>query len=207
VLDVINELSLSNIVLAGHSMGVRMILETWQQAIAAGKPTVKGLCFIDGSHYKFRKSLFAFDHGDPRSKTLTNEQKATGMAYAFKRMFSDNTPADFQEATLAHVRSMDMQYNEAMRKSFITYDYERMDDVLTAVGEAGNPVLSFQATNVDEQNQRRRLEPGERSQWMDFLQEKVPQIQQVVVDDAMHFPHVDQPAIVAERIRDFVESM
>lgn len=206
-LNVANELNARSIVLVGHSMGLRVILEAWSQAQSLAKPEVRGLIFLDGSHYKFRKSLFAFDSGDARSKTLSQEEKAEKMAEAFKRMFSDRTPIDFQESTLAHVRDLDPYFNIDMRQSHVNYDFERMDDVLEEIGKSGIPVLNLQATNVDEQNQRIPLNPGASSRWMDFVQEQIPQAQQYVVEDSMHFVMVDQPTVVARRITDFVKSL
>ena len=203
----INELEIPKVILCGHSMGVRVILETWQQIQSSGKPNVKGLVFLDGSHYKFRKSLFAFDSGDARSKSLSQEQRAEKIAEAFTRMFSPKTPPDFQASTIAHVKALDPEYNKAMRDSFIRYDYERMDDVLEEVGKAGLPVLNLQATNVDEENQRIPLKPGEDSRWMRFVREKVPQVKMVVVGESMHFPHVDQPVEVTGRVREFLREL
>jgi pimeloyl-ACP methyl ester carboxylesterase len=207
VLKLIDELSLSNVVLLGHSMGMRLALETWQQAQAAGIANIKALCFLDGSHYKLRKSLFAFDPGNSRSKSLSPEQKAEQMCEAFRRMFSIKTPTDFQEKAVAHVKSIDLAYNEEMRKSFIMYDYKYLDEAMTSVGKAGIPALSLQATSVDEQNHRRPLEKGEWSPFMDHIKQHIPQAQQVVVEDSMHFPHVDQPAIVARKLEDFIERL
>lgn len=207
VLAVVNELDISNIVLVGHSMGLRVILEAWSQAQSVGRPQVEGLVFLDGSHYKFRTSLFAFDSGNARSKALTQEEKAEKMAEAFKRMFSTRTPADFQESTLAHVRNLNPYFNVDMRQSHVSYDYERMDDVLEDIGKAGTPVLSLQATNVDEQNQRVSLRPRERSRWMEFVQEMIPQARQSVIEESMHFVMVDQPAEVAKKLIEFVNGL
>lgn len=205
VLDLMTELGVEDVVLVGHSMGVRVILETWHVSRRYRPPVVKGLCFIDGSHYGHRKSLFAFDSGDPRSTSLTPDQKHGKMVEAFGRFFSSNTPPEFRDAAVAHVKYIDLDYSGAMRTSFITYDHERMDDALATVGQAGVPVLSLQATSVDGQNQRIPLQARQRSRWMDLVAEKVPQARQIVVERSGHFPHVDQPAFVAAEIRAFAE--
>ncbi|KAK5172033.1 uncharacterized protein LTR77_003670 [Saxophila tyrrhenica] len=206
VLDLMDELSLEKIVLAGHSMGVRIVLETWQQAMSAERPQVQGLCFLDGSHYKFRKSLFAFDSGDARSASLTDEEKHEKMAEAFDRMLSSATPKDFREAAIDHVKAIDLQYSEDMRKSFIQYDYDRTDDVMENLGKADMPILSIQATDVDEENQRRMLQEGKDSRWMQFVCTKVPQAKMAVVPQSGHFPHVDRPQIVAAHLKDLMRS-
>ncbi|KAK3058020.1 hypothetical protein LTR09_001097 [Extremus antarcticus] len=207
VLDLIDELSLPNVVLLGHSMGVRVIVETWRQAISAGKPKLRGLCFLDGSHYKFRKSLFAFDSADARSASLSDEQKHEKMAEAFDRMLSPGTPSEFRQSALEHVKSIDLQYSEAMRSSFIQYDYDTMDDVLEKVGNTGVPVLSLQATGVDAQNQRAMLKEGQDSRWMQHVRKLVPEARTMIVKESGHFPHVDQPGVVANKLREFVQTL
>ena len=219
VLDFISDMELDNVILMGHSMGVRVILETFLQSqkSAAGQPSqagdattaddtpISGLVFLDGSHYKFRKSVFNFDSGNERSKLLSDEEKKEGMAEAFRTMFSPKTPQDFQESTIAHVKGMGLEYNSAMRQSFINYDYERTDDALEAVGKIGIPVLNVQATSVDEKNERVPLKAGEVSRWMKHVEERVSQVKQAVVLESSHFPHVDQPAEVAKAVRGFAE--
>jgi pimeloyl-ACP methyl ester carboxylesterase len=203
VQDFISDMELSNVVLMGHSMGVRVILETFLQSqqSQAGQSPISGLIFLDGSHYKFRKSVFNFDSGNEQSKLLSDDEKKEGMAEAFRTMFSPNTPTDFQESTIAHVKGMDLEYNSAMRQSFINYDYEHTDDALETVGKSGIPVLNVQATSVDEKNERVPLKAGEVSRWMRHVAERVPQVKQVVVLESSHFPHVDQPAEVAKAVR------
>jgi pimeloyl-ACP methyl ester carboxylesterase len=210
VLDFIAEMQLERVVLMGHSMGVRVILETYLQSRLrddVGVETVAGLILLDGSHYKFRKSVFDFDVGNERNKALTAEEKKEGMAEAFRTMFSTKTPVAFRESTIRHVEGIDLKYNEAMRKGFIEYDYLHTDDSLEAVGRAALPVLNVQSTTVDEKNERVPLRPGEVSRWMKHVQDKVPQVKQVVVLDASHFPHVDQPAEVAAAVEEFVDGL
>ena len=206
-LRLVNELEIPELVLVGHSMGVRVILEGWKQAQAAGKPTVKGIVFLDGSHYKFRISLLAGESNDTGGSSLSQEEKAEKLAEAFKNMFSVRTPVDFQESTLAHVRSLDPKYGTDWRQSHVRYDYEQMDGVLEELGQSGTPVLNLSATYVDDANRRIPVKPGEMSRWMILLHEMIPHAQQFVVEDSLHFPHVDQPAEVARRMLDFLEKI
>lgn len=205
VLNLLSDLDINDVVFCGHSMGVRIITECWRISHQQTSPNVRGMVFLDGSHYKLRVRLFAFDTGDERSKTLSRDEKIAGMTEAFRRMFSAQTPMKFKESTLTHLRTMDLRYNERIRRGFIEYDHNHLDDALAMLGESGTPLLSFQATDVDDDNQRIPLQADKVSKWMQFLQEKVPQAQQVVVGDSMHFPHVDQPSEVAELLRVFLE--
>lgn len=209
VVSVLIELQLGDVVLVGHSMGVRIILECWRQLQIPfqthGLTKVLGLVFLDGSHYKLRKKLFAFDKGDARSRMLTNDEKVAGMSEAFKRMFSEHTPPDFQEATLEHLRTMDLEYNELLRAAFIKWDHEQMDNVMTMLGESCTPLINVTSTDIDEDNNRIPMEPFEVSRWMQFVKEKVPRVQLTVVRNVMHFPHVDAPDTIAKILKRFLE--
>jgi pimeloyl-ACP methyl ester carboxylesterase len=208
VLDFINEMEMESVVLMGHSMGARVILEAYLRSRGEdGQSKIAGLVFLDGSHYKFRKSVFNFDSSNEKSKTLSDEEKKDGMAEAFRTMFSNKTPVEFRETTIAHVKAIDLPYNQAMRKSFIEYDYDHTDNALEVVGKAGLPALNVQSTAVDEKNERVPLQPGEVSRWMKHVQDKMPHVKQVVVLDASHFPHVDQPDEVATAVRNFMDGL
>lgn len=204
-LALMDELKLRTVILVGHSMGCRVVLDTWEQAQKSGKPTVKGVVFLDGSHYKLRPTLFAFDSKDARSKGMTDEEKAAKKAEAFQKMFSERTPATFQRSTLAHIKAIDKNYSNAIRESHLLYDYTEMDDALARIGVSRTPLLNIQSTDVDAKNQRIPLKAGETSKWMDFIKAKVPHAQQVVIEDSAHFPHVDCPAVVAEKLLLFVQ--
>jgi len=204
VLSLCNEIKLRSVVLAGHSMGCRVALDASSQAESGGTPTIKGLIFLDGSHYKFRPSLFAFDDNDARSKTMTDEEKFKGRREAFQRMFSARTPLAFQTSTLAHIAGLDKEYDAVVRQSHLDYDFKQMDDDLDALGRSGTPFMNLQSTDVDPQNQRMSLKQGQKNKWMHFLQERVPQARQHVIEDSSHFPHVDQPEAVVEKVMAFM---
>ncbi|KAK5126791.1 hypothetical protein LTR85_009725 [Meristemomyces frigidus] len=192
-LSLIDELGVASVTLVGHSMGCRVVLDAWAQAQAAGKPAVNGLVFLDGSHYKLRPSLFAFDTNDARSQGMTDEEKAVKKTEMFQRMFSARTPLEFQASALTHIKALDKEYSNAIRESHISYDYLQMDDALARFGKSGTPMLNLQSTDVDVENQRFPLKAGEMSKWMRFIEDKVPHAQQPVVEDSAHFPHVDCP--------------
>ncbi|KXL44270.1 MAG: hypothetical protein FE78DRAFT_71877 [Acidomyces sp. 'richmondensis'] len=206
VLSLCIEINLRSVVLAGHSMGCRVALDISVQAIHDGKLAIKGLVFLDGSHYKFRPSLFAFDDNDVRSKKMTDEEKLEKRCEAFRRMFSARTPLEFQTSALAHIEGLDKKYDALVRKSHLDYDFERMDEDLDTFGRSGTPFMNLQSTDVDPQNQRVPLKQGQKNQWMHFIQQKVSQARQYVIEDSSHFPHVDQSEAVVEKLLIFMPS-
>lgn len=202
------ELGLRKIVLAGHSMGVRVAAEAWKLSLnATPNPTVLGVVFIDGSHYKLRPSLFAFDKGDPRSAGMSEEEKAAKKTEAFQRMFSPSTPQAFKASTLAHIARMDKDYSDEVRDSMISYDGEQMETTVGRLGKEGTPFLNIQSSDIGPDNQRIPMQEGEKSRWMVYLEETVPQIKGIVVADSAHFPQVDRPEVIARAIHEFVEEV
>ncbi|KAK4949077.1 hypothetical protein LTR10_012450 [Elasticomyces elasticus] len=203
-LSVAQHENLSEIVLCGHSMGGRMVMAAFTQAQATGIPIVRSIIFLDVSNYKLRPKLYEFDEKDPRSKAMTEPQKAIKKAEMFQSMFSSETPLDFELATLNHLKTLDRNFANAIRENYIRYDHEDLNASLANVGECGIPFCNLQSTDIDGENQRFPLKSGQISPWMQLIQEKVPQAQQVVVEDSAHFPHVDQPQQVANLVLDFV---
>ncbi|KAK5692925.1 hypothetical protein LTR97_010401 [Elasticomyces elasticus] len=203
-LSVAQHENVSEIVLCGHSMGGRMVMDAFTQAQVTGTPIVNGIIFLDVSNYKLRPKLYEFDEKDPRSKAMTEQQKAIKKAEMFQSMFSSETPLDFELATLNHLKTLDRNFANAIRENYIRYDHEDLNACLANVGECGIPFCNLQSTDIDGENQRFPLKSGQISPWMQLIQEKVPQAQQVVVEDSAHFPHVDQPQQVANLVLSFV---
>ena len=116
LLSLFKEMHCQDVFLVGHSMGCRVALEAWAQAkvwygaMSREPPLVRGIIFLDGSHYSLRP-LAAFESGNPMSQNMSNEEKAAKKAEMFQSMFSAQTPADFQASALAHIRSLDREHS------------------------------------------------------------------------------------------------
>ncbi|KAK4507284.1 hypothetical protein PRZ48_001019 [Zasmidium cellare] len=210
VLQLSKEVGLERIMLAGHSMGVRIALESWRLSLNQTNPmpSILGIILLDGSNYTLRPSLFAFDKGDTRSSNLTEAEKNALRAEAFNKMFSDLTPKSFRESTLANIASMDQVYSQAVRESMISYDREQMEATLQLLGkESEPPVLNVQSTDIGADNQRVPMSEGEVSRWMGYLGERVERVRQEVVTGCGHFPQVDRPDLTARLIHEFVREV
>ena len=198
ILETVQQLSLREVYLAGHSMGCRLISKAWQQARERHDVFIKGLIFLDGSSYKLRpKSQISEDD-------LTQQEKSLRRIQLFQSMFSDNTPEDFELDFLQHLGSLDKAYIEILRKSYMDFDQDGLEQALAEVGKADLPLLSLQSTDISADNERIQLRAGQSSKWVELIQEKVPRAQQRVIARSGHFPHVDQPEAVAGFIVDFI---
>lgn len=209
LITLINEIGLRDVVLVGHSMGVRIVSEIWR--LSKETPTgirVRALMFIDGSDYRTRPTI-AFDKADPRSTSLTPEEVSALKAKVFQAMFSARIPEAFRKATVAHVASRDKAYSETLRDSMIAYDREYISATMELLGREGEPrLVNLQSSDTGGVGgERRSMRKGEVSKWMQYLEETVPQITQFVIEQSAHFPHVDWPDIVAERIWELVSEV
>ncbi|KAK3675356.1 hypothetical protein LTR78_004866 [Recurvomyces mirabilis] len=198
ILETVRQLNLREVYLAGHSMGCRLISKAWQQARQTHGVEIKGLIFLDGSSFKLRpKSEISED-------SLTQQEKSLRRIQLFQTMFSDNTPEDFELDFLQHLGSLDKTYIDGLRKSYMGFDQDGLEDVLAKIGRADVPLLSLQSTDISADNERVQLKAGESSKWIELVQEKVPYAEQRVISRSGHFPHVDQPEEVAALIIEFV---
>jgi len=204
ILDFLRDLGMEEVILLGHSMSSRIVLQTWSQAQAAqhtgaeASPLIKGIILLDGSHAKLRSSN-RFEKMDRKG--------ATGLQDIFAEMVGPKTPESFKEEMHAHTRSRDKAYCTALRNSYNTWDHELCDDVVTEVGRTGIPVLQIQSTDVDLMNRRNRLKHDDVTVYMTFVKERVPEVRQIVIEEAGHFPHVDQVGAVAQGVRTFIEEV
>ncbi|KAK4552187.1 hypothetical protein LTR86_010541 [Recurvomyces mirabilis] len=198
ILETVRQLDLRNVYLAGHSMGCRLILKAWQQARQAHDVEIKGLIFLDGSSFKLRP------RPEISEDSLTQQEKSLRRIQLFQTMFSDNTPEDFELDFLQHLGSLDKAYIDGLRRSYMDFDEDGLDDALSEIGKAGLPLLSLQSTDISADNERVQLKAGQSSKWTELVREKVPHAEQHVVTRSGHFPHVDQPEEVAALIVEFI---
>ncbi|KAK4635314.1 hypothetical protein CLAFUW4_02089 [Fulvia fulva] len=210
------ELGLKDIILVGHSMGVRIAAQAALLSTNSTTPTIKGLVWIDGSNYTLKTTAAS------NMATISPEQRATAKDNIFQQMFSERTPDSFKASAIAHVAQMDKAYSESLMKDMIRWDREEMERVFVKLGEMGMPVLNLQSSEPVGMD-RVPMREGQVSRYRCWVGEKMsegygsvsgrereratPRLRQVAVVDSAHFPHVDRPGFVAEQIRQSLERL
>ena len=198
-----------DVVLAGHSMGVRVALEAFRQ-----EPTgVTGIMLIDGSNYRLRgkeylkQQLKTFAEQLPGA-AQTQEQKDAQEAAVdvlFNNMFTSHTPEEFRQVAIRDGKR-NVSESARLRRSHIQWDGEMMDDTVDLAARECIPVLVLQATDA-KGPARVPLSPGEETEWMGYLKRKLgAQYTGVTLDGLGHFPHVDGPGRVAEATRMWLDT-
>jgi pimeloyl-ACP methyl ester carboxylesterase len=172
---------ISGAILCGHSMGVRVALETAAQV----PDRVAGLVLIDGSHSvpgDLDPALAGLD-GIAEIKTW-----AQGF---FDEMFLPNTHLAEQATFSARIAAMPEGQLRAIYRNLMIWDGTHFADRLRVAAE--KPMLVLQSTIRDDGRSRRWLKPGERGPFLDMLGAGHPDCTIVTYPDRGHFINLDEP--------------
>jgi pimeloyl-ACP methyl ester carboxylesterase len=189
-------LELRRVVLVGHSMGCRVVLE----AARLMPERVAGLVLVDGSR---------FATGDPEAAAhaaraaIEKDGYAAFSAALFGEMF---VPGSARAAEiLARVAAMPADMPAALWPRSARWDAGQLDNALAAVR---SPLLAIQSTVRDPVTLKRAsLKAGESSGWLDLLRERVAGARIEVIPGVGHFTQLDAPERVNLLIADFAASL
>jgi len=190
VAALVNNLELRNVVLVGHSMGCRVVLE----AARLVPKRVSAVVLVDGS----RNAT-----GDPDAAEKAARATVEKMGYAafaetlFRQMFLKPSPE--ADAIVARALKQSAEFGPELWPRVTRWDAGQMDAAFDAVKV---PVLAIQSTTRNAQLQRAALKPGDTSPWLDF-QKKYPNITTEIVPDTGHFTMLEAPDRVNRLIADF----
>lgn len=190
VAALVNNLELRSVVLVGHSMGCRVVLE----AARLVPKRVSALVLVDGS----RNAT-----GDPDAAEKSAHATIEKLGYAtfaetlFRQMFLK--PSAEADAIVARALKQSAEFGPVLWPRVTRWDAGQMDAAFEAIKV---PVLAIQSTTRNAQLQRTPLKPGETSPWLDFLR-KFPNIKTEIVPDTGHFTMLEAPGRVNRLIGEF----
>jgi len=191
VAALVNNFELRNVVLVGHSMGCRVVLE----AARLVPKRVSRVVLVDGS----RNAT-----GDPDAAEQAARATVGKLGYAafaetlFRQMFLE--PSAEADAIVARALKSSAAFGPELWPRVTRWDAEKMDAAFAAIKA---PVLAIQSTTRNEKLQRTALKPGDSSPWLDFLK-KFPNVKTEIVPDTGHFTMLEQPEKVNRLLEDFV---
>ncbi|MBV8030462.1 MAG: alpha/beta hydrolase [Betaproteobacteria bacterium] len=185
-------LGLRGVVLVGHSMGCRVVLE----AARLMPEGVAGIVLVDGSR---------FASGDPEAAAaaaraaIERDGYAAFAATLFGEMF---VPGSVRaKEILARVDARAPDVGAALWPRSAAWDAGKLEAALDAVR---SPVLAIQSTTRDPTTLRRTsLKPGETSPWLKLLRKKLGRLPVEVIPGVGHFTQLDAPERVNTLIREF----
>lgn len=217
VRDLCAALGLSDVVLVGHSMGCRVALQA-----AVGEPGepgegplpgLRGLVLVDGAYLTTRplaglpaaqrQALAAEAHARAAALFAT-QAPAERAARGFAQMFFDPAFDALRDRMIERAGALPPEVARTLMPDFAAWDVARMEDVLPQVQV---PVLAFACTWMNGAHERVRLEPGLSTPWLDALARHLPGTRVVRVPGAGHFPMLEQPQAVHERIAGWLAAL
>jgi pimeloyl-ACP methyl ester carboxylesterase len=192
VAALVNNLELRNVVLVGHSMGCRVVLE----AARLVAKRVSRVVLIDGS----RNAT-----GDPDAAEKSARATLEKLGYAafaetlFRQMFFK--PSRQADAIVARAVKGSAAFGPELWPRVTRWDAGAMDAAFAAIKA---PVLAIQSTTRNAQLQRTALKPGDTSPWIDYLRSRGARVE--IIPDTGHFTMLEQPQRVNQLISDLISS-
>ena len=206
-------LGLDNVVLVGHSMGCRAVLQAAVGADGTPWPGLRGLVLVDGA-YLVPQMLGPID--DAQRARLADEAHARAAAlYAdvepaerarigIAQMFFDERFARERDAMIERARTLSASTARTLMPDFARWDVAHMEPTLARLSV---PVLALVCTYMSAAHRRVQLDAHTRTPWMQALEHHVDRLTLERVEGAGHFPMIEQPQHVNERIRMWLDAL
>ncbi len=197
IADLIDDLELSEAVIAGHSMGTRVVAEVAR--LVPGR--IAGAIFVDGS----RGASSEADLEKIREIRSANSFDDYARRL-FSQMFTEKTDKATAKRVVERAASMDPDWAMALHNDVAEYDAHKLP---TSLGEMAAPVLVIQATTRSPEGRRASLAENQTTEYTNFVQSSVEegQCRVATIADTGHFPQFDEPKALNELMRTFALSV
>jgi len=192
--NTLDALQLSEVVLVGHSMGCRLVSETYSQSPAR----VRGVVHIDGS-------AVAAGDADTAVRNMTETLDRIGMnsfvAQLYNGFYVESTPAQIRAFVNAGMPEISMEFARRLWLNLVRWDASRSRALLASIDV---PLLAIQSTFLDTNLKRVSLEPGQTTPWLDEIRNAVDDVTVEIVPGVGHFPMLEAPQATNRVISRFV---
>ena len=199
VAALVNNLELARIVLVGHRMGCRVVLEAARLLAASelGAKRVAGVVLVDGS----RNAT-----SDPEAAEAAARAAIDKLGYPtfaerlFRQMFFKASPQ--ADAIVSRAVRTSAEFGPHLWPWITRWDASSMDAAFDALRA---PVLAIQSTTRNAQLQRAPLKHGDTSPWIDYLRSRGARVE--IIPDTGHFTQLEAPDAVNRLIADFLKAV
>ncbi len=194
VAELMRALSLPPAVLVGHSMGCRVVAEAALQAPAHAA----GVVLVDGSQFAsameaILRTTFAQPNG-----------YATMVEGMFCEMFHAKADKAVAAAVAARVQRLPREVGEKMLLDLQRYDAGRLT---ASYGCLRAPVMVIQTTYSNEKRERKSLQAGQTTPYLQMLRGAIPSARVEVIEETGHFPQLEEPARTNALLDSFLASV
>jgi 2-keto-3-deoxy-L-rhamnonate aldolase RhmA/pimeloyl-ACP methyl ester carboxylesterase len=192
--EVIDRYGHDRVVLIGHSLGCRVILNAMNQCPRG----VMGLILIE-------QNLVAGGEAEAAANALRRAVAASDFATftrpAYAAMFSVDSDPALRERALARLDHLDPRFGAELLVNAVRWERETP----AQLARLRVPVLLLQSTRLDGEFKWHRLEPGMSTPWTETVARWVPDSKLEVITGSGHFLQLEAAAAVNARIAGFAE--
>lgn len=198
VISLIEHLELPPVVLAGHSMGCRVVL----QAFADAPQHIAGLVLIEGSR--------AGGTGKPENVDMLISERIREHGYAnmissfFEGMFFEESDHMLKEKLVNRALTLPEETGSRLIRQIIQWDDNRLDSVLSDVTV---PLLVLQSTYITPEQVRIKLKQDDTIPWLELIRRCVPSAQIRIIGGVGHFSMLEAPEKVNLFMDDFMSRL
>jgi pimeloyl-ACP methyl ester carboxylesterase len=206
-------LALDDVVLVGHSMGCRAVLQAAVGDDGAPLHGLRGLVLVDGAYLV--PELLP-DLAPERRRGLAEEAFARAAAlyadvepaerarHGIAQMFFDARFVPQRDAMIQRARALPATTARTLMPDFARWDVLYLEQ---ALAQLRVPMLALVCTHMNAAHRRVQLDAHARTPWMQALERHVPQLTLERVPGAGHFPMIEQPEHVHTRIRAWLDAL
>jgi len=209
VLTLCDHLGLKRVVLIGHSMGCRVLLQSWANA----PQRIAGLVFVDGA-YLVPDLLGDIDAAT--RATLAEESRARTAAvfagavpgnrarHGFAQMFYDPRHDALRDEIIARAAALPPYVVQELMPGFAAWDVLHLESNLAGIGRAKVPMLVIASTYMNAQRERVTLAPGVMTPWLRAVEALAPHADVLRHHGWGHFPMLEEPGVINAEIEGFL---
>lgn len=212
IIELCDILELQSVVLVGHSMGCRVLL----QAAHAEPRRFAGLVFVDGAWLVPTQTRPGrIRSRETRKNQATQARMRAASLYAetepavrvrtgFSQMFYDARFNQERDAIITAAAALPSHVARELMPSLASWDALHLEDTLAKASNFGIPMLAIACTAMDSDFRRRSLAAGISTPWLDALNILAPQAEVLRWHGGGHFPMLERPADINNAIEAFL---
>lgn len=197
VAELLVQRDLPPVVLVGHSMGCRVVLQCYLTA----PDRVAGIVLLDGSYIGSGDRSLA-ERG--MSEQLATQGYEGFVRDFFAQMFLDDSDPNLKAETVDRALALPAGTGAVLLTNLVGWDAEQL---ATALGSVRVPLMVIQCTTLSPERVRVSLSAGQTSPWLELVLDQVPDARVEIVLDNGHFPHLEAPDEISSLISDFVSGL
>ena len=193
VATLLSELAIERAVLVGHSMGCRIVMHAMSEAPAR----VAGLILVDGSRLGAAGSTAWLE----RRKKVAEIGYRAFIEPMFAQMFRPGADPAIAQPVIGRALAMPEKLAGNLFPNIGKWDAERFDEIFA---KACVPLMAIQTTYMTPAGQRESMQKGQASAYLDDVRRLVPGARIEIIENAGHFPQIEQPGEVNALLDDFL---